>query len=80
MCRSQPQSIGRNKTLYINVKQSFEIVHVCQELQLRKRQSIIVDKVVVSIVQFTIVNDLKYWKLTVLSASIATKVYSKYCV
>ena len=61
MCRSQPQSIGGNKTLYINVKQSFEIVHVRQELQLRIRQSITVYKAVLSIVQFTIVNDLKYW-------------------
>ena len=58
---SQPQSIGGNKTFYINVKQSFEIVHVRQELQLRIRQSITVYKVVLSIVQFTIVNDLKYW-------------------
>ena len=51
---------GQQK-FYINVKQSFEIVHVRQELQLRIRQSIIVYKAVLSIVQFTIVNDLKYW-------------------
>ena len=61
MCISQPQSIGGNKTLYINVKQSFEIVHVRQELQIRIKQSIIVYKAVLSIVQFTKVNDLNYW-------------------
>ena len=61
MCRSQPQSIAGNKTLYINVKQSFGIVHARQELQLRIRQSIIVYKAVLSITQSTIVNDLKYW-------------------
>ena len=61
MCRSQPQSIVGHKTLYINVKQNLEIVHARQELQLRIRQSITVYKAVLSIPQFTIVNDLKYW-------------------
>ena len=60
MCRWQPQSIVGDKTLYINVKQSFEIVHAHQELQLHIRQSITVYKAVLSITQFTIVNDLKY--------------------
>ena len=55
------KSIVGNKTLYVNAKQSFEIVHARQELQLRIRQSIIVYKAVLSIVQFTIVNDLKDW-------------------
>ena len=60
MFRSQPQSIAGNKTLYINVKQSFESIHVCQQLQLRIKQSITMYKVVLSITQFTIVNDIKY--------------------
>ena len=61
MCRSQPQSVPGNKTLYINVKQSFEIINAHQQLQLPMRQSISVYKAVLSITQFTIINDLKYW-------------------
>ena len=61
MCRLQPQSIGGNKTLYINVKQSFETVHARQELHLRIKQSVTVYEVVLSIAQLTIVNDLEYW-------------------
>ena len=60
MCRSYPQSIAGNKTMYINVQQSFEIVHARQELQLRIRKNTTVYKAALSIALFTKVNNLKY--------------------
>ena len=60
MCRSQPQSGVGIRTLYINVEQSFEIIHAPQELQLCIRQSITVYNSVLSITEFTIVNDIKH--------------------
>ena len=80
MCRSQPQSVAGNKALYINVKQSFENVDALQELQLRIGQSILCTK------RSSVLHNLKYLmilstaQLTILSASIATKAYSKFCI
>ena len=43
-CESQLENGMGSKALYINLQQSFEIVHTRQELQLSKRQSIKVYK------------------------------------
>ena len=48
------------KTLYINLKHIFEIVHTHQELQLGIRQSMKVYETFSSTVQFPIVNHLRY--------------------
>ena len=43
-CESPLENAVDSKSLYINLKQSFEILHACQELQLCKMQSIKVYK------------------------------------
>ena len=75
-CESQLENALDTKALYINLQQSFEIVHTRQELQLRKKQRIKKFKRSLSIIQFAKLMILGIAQFKLLSVNITTKPYS----